>query len=184
MHIDYNQYFKYDYTSPSLISRLERTKAPNSKLNHVGTLNKRLGYWQVRQCNILHYVHRIVYCLTHKVSLLNGASIDHLDGNTLNNNPDNLRLVTHKTNLQNSKMLVSNTSGIKGVCFFKKRGYGRWCAQWIDNRFPQPRRGKEFACSVYGFEGAKQLAINYRAEMIRELNADGMQYTTRHLGLP
>jgi hypothetical protein len=41
--------------------------------------------------------------------------VDHKDGNGLNNQRDNLRLVTHQQNLANCKMHKDNTIGYKGV---------------------------------------------------------------------
>jgi hypothetical protein len=49
-----------------------------------------------------------------------GMVIDHLDGNPLNNQKSNLRICTHADNMRNSKIPINNTSGFKGVSFFKK----------------------------------------------------------------
>jgi len=46
--------------------------------------------------------------------------IDHIDGNTINNNIENLREANQSQNLCNSKLSTRNTSGIKGVSFHKK----------------------------------------------------------------
>ena len=49
-----------------------------------------------------------------------GMVIDHLDGNPLNNQKNNLRICTHAENMRNSKIPKNNTSGFKGVSFVKK----------------------------------------------------------------
>jgi hypothetical protein len=49
-----------------------------------------------------------------------GFVIDHIDGNTLNNKKNNLRICTHAENMRNSKMPINNTSGFKGVSYVKK----------------------------------------------------------------
>jgi len=55
-----------------------------------------------------------------------GFVIDHVDGNTLNNLKDNLRICTHGENLRNQKLSISNKTGYKGVYFSKERN--KWCA--------------------------------------------------------
>lgn len=46
--------------------------------------------------------------------------VDHIDGNTFNNNISNLREVTNSQNAANAKMRHDNTSGTKGVTWHKK----------------------------------------------------------------
>jgi hypothetical protein len=50
-----------------------------------------------------------------------GMLIDHLDGNPLNNQKNNLRICTHSDNMRNCKISIKNTSGYKGVSFVKKK---------------------------------------------------------------
>jgi HNH endonuclease/AP2 domain len=58
--------------------------------------------------------------------------VDHIDGNKLNNNIENLRETTATQNAQNRKIHKNNTSGVKGVYFNK---YKKWVAQLkIDNK--------------------------------------------------
>lgn len=52
------------------------------------------------------------------------VEIDHKDGNGLNNQKDNLRLVTHRQNTQNKKNSIK-TSAYPGVCFDKRSGKWR-----------------------------------------------------------
>ena len=58
--------------------------------------------------------HRIIY-LMHNPNFDQSLSIDHIDGNPLNNKIENLRAVTHKQNLRNQKLRSTNTSGVMGV---------------------------------------------------------------------
>src|SRR5437762_1298651 len=62
-----------------------------------------------------------------KIILLTTANIlDHKDRNYLNNQIDNLRSATISQNKINSKLQRNNTSGFKGVCFYKARN--KWVA--------------------------------------------------------
>lgn len=65
-----------------------------------------------------------------KVNL--GMLIDHEDRNTLNNQRNNLRILTPSQNNYNSKIPKDNTSGFKGVSFnIRKR---KWAAYIVVRR--------------------------------------------------
>lgn len=53
--------------------------------------------------------------------------IDHIDGDGLNNQRNNLRIVTHAENIQNSGKRENNKSGYKGVYWLKS--HKKWNAQ-------------------------------------------------------
>lgn len=53
--------------------------------------------------------------------------IDHIDGNTLNNRKNNLRICLHIDNMKNQKLNKNNTSGYKGVWLDKNRNV--WVAE-------------------------------------------------------
>lgn len=57
--------------------------------------------------------HRIIYAL-HYGEIPSSMTIDHIDGNKLNNKIENLRLATYSENLSN-KVSKTNKSGAKGV---------------------------------------------------------------------
>ena len=71
------------------------------------------GYMSVTVCYKRLKAHRVVWCLVNGV--WPNGEIDHIDGNTLNNKIENLRVVTHKENMKNQKVRVSNKSGLIGV---------------------------------------------------------------------
>jgi hypothetical protein len=52
-------------------------------------------------------------------------SVDHINGNTLDNRRENLRLINHSQNAMNSRKQKNRSSQYKGVCLHKQWG---WCA--------------------------------------------------------
>lgn len=49
-----------------------------------------------------------------------GMEVDHIDGDGLNNQIGNLRIVTKAQNRANSSRNLNNTSGFKGVSWYKR----------------------------------------------------------------
>jgi len=62
------------------------------------------------------YIHRLV-AIAFVSNPDNKPCVDHIDGNSSNNNADNLRWATVSENLHNAKKPYNNTSGYKGVRF-------------------------------------------------------------------
>ena len=62
--------------------------------------------------------------------------VDHINGNTLDNRKENLRLATPKENTRNSRRLIdSNTSGFKGVINrSKKNSINPWESKIVFNK--------------------------------------------------
>lgn len=62
-----------------------------------------------------YLVHRLIWLLHY--GYLPEHFIDHIDRDISNNRIENLREVTRVCNAQNSGNSISNTSGVKGVCW-------------------------------------------------------------------
>jgi hypothetical protein len=82
-------------------------------------------YLQIRIRKQRYPAHRIVYAMT-VGPISNGPLIDHIDGNTLNNVPSNLRLCDHEINAKNARRHKNNTSGCLGVSWFENATFSGW----------------------------------------------------------
>lgn len=89
----------------------------------VGNISQTGPGKQYRYCGVTvatgkyvrYLVHRIVYAIFYGVDP-GELQVDHIDGNTLNNNPENLRLATVQENLRNRNTTSLKTkTGVRGV---------------------------------------------------------------------
>ena len=87
---------------------------PNSKY-YVITINGKL-----------YMLHRLAYFYITGVDPAE-KDIDHKNGNSLDNRFNNLRLATDSQNTRNQKKRKTNTSGFKGVCWYKQTK--KWIAR-------------------------------------------------------
>lgn len=71
--------------------------------------------------HIMYRAHRLVWLFVYGEPVPD--LIDHIDGDPLNNRPQNLRAATLSQNAANSRRPKDNTSGVKGVSF----QYGKFC---------------------------------------------------------
>jgi hypothetical protein len=72
----------------------------------------------------------------------------------------------------NGKRLINNTSEFTGV-----QERHEFIAQWTENG---KLFNKSFKVSKYGYDLAKQMAIDFREKKIKELNQLGYNYSDRH----
>lgn len=69
--------------------------------------------------------HRVLFQIYNNIEYLDPTlEIDHINGNHLDNSPENLRLANRAENKRNSKLPTNNHSGYKGVHWNKK------CKKW------------------------------------------------------
>jgi len=94
------------------------------------------------------------------------VNVEFIDGNPLNCQKSNLKLVNKRVaNINCHQLQQNNTSGITGVHY--ERHCRNWTASWKDKR--GDRHTKLFTVIKYGPARARELAIEYRSRMVREL---------------
>jgi hypothetical protein len=188
----FNRHFFYDISSPSglrfkIDSGWSGTYFMNKAESVAGSKRKNkdgsFKCWDVTLKGVRYKVHRIIYTLLNK-DFNKSLVIDHLDGNPLNNDITNLIAKTRKHNNQNMRLNPNNKSNYSGVCLKKfKRKHSvhlYWQARWFDKSV---EKSKSFSVEKYGFDEAKNLALAYRIEQIKILNANGENFTHRHIGV-
>jgi hypothetical protein len=81
-----------------------------------GSINPQ-GYNRIRINGKYYAAHRLIFLFHHGYL---GECIDHIDGNPLNNNIENLRIATKSQNCQNAKLSIRSASKVKGVSWSEK----------------------------------------------------------------
>lgn len=66
------------------------------------------------------YVHRVIWAFANGKLLDDALSCDHINGVRNDNRAINLRAVTHKENCRNSKLFITSSTGVCGVCHLPK----------------------------------------------------------------
>ena len=126
------------------------------------------GY-AVRNETVAKYKRRSTLMHRDVLNAKKGLSIDHINGDTLDNRKENLRECTHAQNLKNQKIRSTNTSGYTGVHLVKRRN--TWAAKLrMDGRdyclgeFPD----KHDAARMYNFWAADMFGEYARLNVIKE----------------
>jgi len=78
-------------------------------------------YYSTRINGKLYKNHRIIYSIFHNINLTVDQLVDHIDRNTQNNNPNNLRIVTSTENQRNRTKQKATSSKYICVYFNKNR---------------------------------------------------------------
>ena len=120
---DIGDYIAYSEESKTgLINKVER-RGRSRAGKEVGTINR--GYFKFKFRGQMYVNHRVIYFLNTGVDP-EEKTVDHEDGNGLNNKISNLRLATLSQNQDNRKKNKNNTSGVTGVLWVKSK---KWKAQ-------------------------------------------------------
>ena len=83
-------------------------------------------YHQICINYVLYRAHRLIWAYHYGPS---EHMIDHANNNSFDNRVENLRECLHSQNSQNSRVPKSNTSGVKGVSWCKRKN--KWKARII-----------------------------------------------------
>ena len=113
------------------------------------------GRWVFRYEKSYWDISRIILCLVGRMAN-DSLVVDHLDGDSLNNKVNNLRLVTQSVNSLNKKKQSNNSSGVTGVSFHTRDRY--YSAYTEYDGVPRLER---FYIKDYG-DNAKEEAIKAR----------------------
>lgn len=97
--------------------------------------------------------------------IMGTKSIDHIDGNGLNNTRVNLRASTPAQNARNRGKQKTNTSGYKGVCYDKSTG--KWTAQ-IQVNYKKINLGS-FTDALVAHKHYVEACIKYHGEFAKTL---------------
>ena len=73
-----------------------------------------------------HEANRVAWVLHFRSKIPDGMYIDHINGDATDNRAANLRLASHKQNMENMKLSARNSSGYRGVSWDSSRS--RWVA--------------------------------------------------------
>jgi hypothetical protein len=76
------------------------------------------GYIIIKIDGKIHLAHRLAFL--HEHGYLPEHGIDHIDRNRSNNKIKNLREVSKQCNMRNTGNRIDNTSGVKGICWYKR----------------------------------------------------------------
>lgn len=123
--------FHYDQTTGNFTwrQRKDMRKCWNSRFagKATGTIGRagknNLSYVLLRIDDRLYKAHRIAWLYVYGE---NPLTIDHIDGNGINNRISNLRAATRSQNQCNRGIQTNNSSGYKGVSFSKI--HNKWAA--------------------------------------------------------
>ena len=154
----FEDYYDYIIFSTGKVYSLKQNRFLKSSLNTYGyfvidlTKNKK---------SKLFFLHRMLgICFLENPH--NFTTIDHIDRDRQNNKISNLRWASRNLQNINQNINKNNKTGFKGVYFDKIKNY--YIASWyVDNK----HFTKSFSVNKYG-DKAKQLAINFRAEMVKK----------------
>lgn len=124
--INWAYFFDYDSVEGKLYWRVTNSVRAVAG-SEVTSINSK-GYVCVGLNGKGYKVHRIVWDMLNPDDKLQpGDEVDHIDHDKTNNRPANLRKVSRKVNSRNQKKRATNTSGVNGVYFAKRRN--KWVAQ-------------------------------------------------------
>lgn len=120
--------FNYDPSSGVITRKI--TKAYNAKEGSIAGVIHKTGYLHIRIDSVCYKAHRVAWILHYGVWPSN--EIDHINRIKSDNRISNLRDVTRAVNVRNTGNRKDNTSGCKGVSYYKLNK--KWGANISENK--------------------------------------------------
>jgi hypothetical protein len=148
-----------DPESPSGLSRIVRQQGRYGGVGPVIS-NDTEGYFRMRFQGVAFRTHRIIYFM-HTGHNPDGLVVDHIDGNKLNNSPENLRACTQQQNTWNTKRRSCDDHSLpKGV--YEKDGM--WC---FKIRLDGEQIAQEFTNKKAALSYAEQIRKRYHGDFAK-----------------
>lgn len=145
------EFYLYDKETGNLIHRKDNNAR---KAGSVAGSPNPFGYQKIGFKGKVYSAHRMIWILFNG-DIPDGLCIDHINGNKSDNRIENLRLVTHKQNMENVGRPATNVSGYKGVSWWKATG--KWKAQIC-------HAGKKYHIGLYETKEEARDAYERRAK--------------------
>ena len=115
--------FRYESETGDIFNKIDRGNGGRFKAGEIATSRSGTGYLRVQVTKDGHRVgylaHRVAWLLYYGVDP-GEKEIDHIDGNKMNCQISNLRLVNSQENSMNRRKRSDNTSGVMGVSWHKR----------------------------------------------------------------
>ena len=137
-----------------------RPKRPVDLSQPAGGIDPK-GYRRIYIYGKSYKAHRLIWL--HQYGEWPAHDIDHIDGDKLNNRIDNLREATHAENQHNTGASRNNTSGYKGVHWFKEKK--KWQVRIQSSG--KPLHLGYFDSAEAGHEAYREAAIRLHGEFAR-----------------
>jgi len=129
----------FEYNGSDLVWKV--SLSPTSKKGNIAGCIRSDGYRQIKIDGKIYLGHRLCWLFNYGYTPEN--FLDHINRNPSDNRLKNLREASNRCNIRNSKTMLTNTSGVRGVCFNKL--FGKWqAAITVDNKCHYLCRYKDF----------------------------------------
>jgi len=102
---------------------INKSAQTSRRIGDFADKHDRRGYRSLFVDGKLQFAHRVIWKMAHGKDPI--GYLDHINGDILDNRPENLREASHSQNMFNRKRSLHNTSGVKGICFRKDTGVWR-----------------------------------------------------------
>lgn len=119
----------FNYSDGKLYWKSKFSKYSNIKIGKEAGYIDSDGYKRIKINKKLYGEHQLVFLMFYGYI---PSQIDHINKNRLDNSLHNLRIATHSQNQHNKAIQKNNTSGVKGVSWYKR--LKKWQVQIMINK--------------------------------------------------